>query len=73
LEKPEVEYRQVNLTVPGAQLIFSFFANSISKFDYFLKAAVAAAFDTLEGKPSFDYVFDFTGEVRLDRNEGVSL
>jgi len=25
LEKSEVEYRQVNLTVPGAQLIFFFF------------------------------------------------
>lgn len=39
----------------------------------FLIAAVATAFDTPEGKPPFDYVFDFTGEVRLDRNELVSL
>lgn len=37
-----------------------------------IPAAVAAAYDVAEGKPPFDYVFDFTGEVRHDRNEAVS-
>jgi hypothetical protein len=36
-------------------------------------AAVASAYDVPEGKPPFDYVFDFTGEVRHDRSEAVSL
>ena len=44
-----------------------------SKLFIFLStAAVASAFDVPEGKPSFDYVFDFTGEVRHDRSEAVS-
>jgi nucleoside-diphosphate-sugar epimerase len=52
LERPEVEYRQANLTV---------------------SAAVASAYDVPEGKPPFDYVFDFTGEVRHDRSEAIQI
>lgn len=35
-------------------------------------AAVESAFNPPEGKAAFDYVFDFTGEVRNERSEGVS-
>ena len=34
-------------------------------------AAIHSAFDPPEGKTVFDYVFDFTGEVRNDRSETV--
>ena len=36
-----------------------------------LVAAIHSAFDPPEGKTAFDYVFDFTGEVRNDRSETV--
>lgn len=35
-------------------------------------AAIHSAFDPPEGKTAFDYLFDFTGEVRNDRSETVS-
>ncbi|TFK42765.1 hypothetical protein BDQ12DRAFT_696217 [Crucibulum laeve] len=52
LAKPEVEYRQANLTVP---------------------AAISSAFDPSEGHGPFEYVFDFTGEVRNDRTEVIQI
>ncbi|KAJ3515965.1 hypothetical protein NLJ89_g1421 [Agrocybe chaxingu] len=36
-------------------------------------AAIQSAFDPPEGKPAFDYVFDFTGEVRYDRSELIQI
>ncbi|KAF9567629.1 hypothetical protein CPC08DRAFT_680950 [Agrocybe pediades] len=52
LDKPQVEYRQLNLTVPSA---------------------IASAFEPPEGQSAFDYVFDFTGEVRNDRSELIQI
>ncbi|KAF8797845.1 hypothetical protein BYT27DRAFT_7265004 [Phlegmacium glaucopus] len=52
LEKPEVEYRQVNLTVPSN---------------------IPATFEPPAGHSKFDYVFDFTGEVRHDRTEMIQI
>ncbi|KAF8078139.1 hypothetical protein FPV67DRAFT_1464325 [Lyophyllum atratum] len=52
LERPEVEYRQANLTVP---------------------ATIASCFDPTEGHDPYDYVFDFTGEVRHDRTEMIQI
>ncbi|KAF8894411.1 NAD-P-binding protein [Infundibulicybe gibba] len=52
LKKPEVEYRQANLTVA---------------------AKVAANFEPPEGQAAYDYVFDFTGEVRHDRTEMIQI
>ncbi|KAF5386875.1 hypothetical protein D9615_001683 [Tricholomella constricta] len=52
LAKPEVEYKQANLTVA---------------------ATVASSFDPPEGKAPYDYVFDFTGEVRHDRTEMIQI
>jgi hypothetical protein len=70
LKKPEVEYRQANLTVPGTLLmhICTFFLYSCA-----ILAAVAASFDPPEGKAPYDYVFDFTGEINHDRAEMVHL
>ncbi|KIM49305.1 hypothetical protein M413DRAFT_438490 [Hebeloma cylindrosporum] len=36
-------------------------------------AAIQAAFDPPEGNTAFDYVFDFTGEVRNDRSETIQI
>ncbi|KAH9484181.1 hypothetical protein JR316_0003661 [Psilocybe cubensis] len=36
-------------------------------------AAIQSAFDPPAGKPAFDYVFDFTGEVRNDRSELIQI
>ncbi|KAF5330668.1 hypothetical protein D9619_005885 [Psilocybe cf. subviscida] len=36
-------------------------------------AAVESAFNPPEGKPAFDYVFDYTGEVRNERSEGIQI
>lgn len=70
LEKTEVEYRQVNLTVPGvSEWLFILFKEILNLC---IPAAVASAYDVAEGQPPFDYVFDFTGEVRHDRSEAVS-
>ncbi|KAF9001941.1 hypothetical protein BDQ17DRAFT_1390891 [Cyathus striatus] len=52
LQKPEVEYRQVNLTVAST---------------------ISSTFESLEGKDPFDYVFDFTGEVRHDRTDVIQI
>ncbi|KAG5650371.1 hypothetical protein H0H81_012458 [Sphagnurus paluster] len=52
LARPEVEYKQANLTVA---------------------AAVASSFDPPEGQDPYDYVFDFTGEVRHDRTEIIQI
>jgi hypothetical protein len=52
LEKPQVEYRQANLTVP---------------------ATVSAALEPPEGQRGYDYVFDYTGEVRHDRTEMIQI
>ncbi|KAF9470242.1 NAD(P)-binding protein [Pholiota conissans] len=52
LKKPEVEYRQANLTVA---------------------ATIESAFAPPEDKSDFDYVFDFTGEVRSDRGEMIQI
>ncbi|GLB35141.1 putative NAD dependent epimerase dehydratase [Lyophyllum shimeji] len=52
LGKPEVEYKQANLTVP---------------------VTVATCFDPPEGHESYDFVFDFTGEVRHDRTEVIQI
>ncbi|RDB21502.1 hypothetical protein Hypma_011415 [Hypsizygus marmoreus] len=52
LEKPQVEYKQANLTVA---------------------AAVESSFDPPEGQDPYDYVFDFTGEVRHDRTEMIQI
>ncbi|RXW24887.1 hypothetical protein EST38_g929 [Candolleomyces aberdarensis] len=50
LEKPQVEYKQANLTV---------------------EAAITSAFEPPEGHAAFEYVYDFTGEVRADRTEVI--
>jgi len=50
LEKPNVEYRQANLT---------------------LQATIPPLFDPPSGKDAFDYVFDFTGEIRYDRTDVI--
>ncbi|KAF6764986.1 hypothetical protein DFP72DRAFT_869721 [Ephemerocybe angulata] len=50
LEKPEVEYKQANLTVG---------------------TTIASVFDPPEGQGEFDYVYDFTGEIRTDRTEVI--
>ncbi|KAF9456139.1 hypothetical protein BDZ94DRAFT_1276439 [Collybia nuda] len=52
LAQPQVEYRQVNLTVASA---------------------VASSFDPPDGVTPYDYVFDFTGEVRHDRTEMIQI
>ncbi|KDR81431.1 hypothetical protein GALMADRAFT_206951 [Galerina marginata CBS 339.88] len=36
-------------------------------------ATIESAFDAPTGKPDFDYVFDFTGEVRNDRSELIQI
>ncbi|KAJ8519898.1 hypothetical protein ONZ45_g3222 [Pleurotus djamor] len=36
-------------------------------------AAVASAFDPPEGQAAYDYVFDCTGEVRVDRTEVIQI
>jgi hypothetical protein len=52
LQKPEVEYRQVNLTV---------------------SSNISATFEPPTGHSNFDYVFDFTGEIRYDRTEMIQI
>jgi len=52
LEKPGVEYRQVNLTV---------------------SSNITTTFDPPAGHSNFDYVFDFTGEIRPDRTEMIQI
>ncbi|KIY43672.1 hypothetical protein FISHEDRAFT_68077 [Fistulina hepatica ATCC 64428] len=52
LAKPQVEYRQANLTVA---------------------TTIAAMFDPPEGQDPYDYVFDFTGEIRVDRTELIQI
>jgi len=52
LEKPNVEYRQANLTIAST---------------------IASCFDPPDGQPSYDYVFDFTGEIRVDRTEMIQI
>ncbi|KAF8163117.1 hypothetical protein B0H34DRAFT_780914 [Crassisporium funariophilum] len=52
LGKPEVEYRQANLTVAST---------------------IHSTFDPPAGLANFDYVFDFTGEVRHDRTEMIQI
>jgi hypothetical protein len=34
-------------------------------------ATVATVFEPPEGQPPWDYVFDFTGEIRFDRSDEV--
>ncbi|PPQ86881.1 hypothetical protein CVT25_012600 [Psilocybe cyanescens] len=60
LENPEVEYRQANLTVAGGR-------------NPDACPAIESAFEPPAGKPPFDYVFDFTGEVRNDRSELIQI
>lgn len=69
LEKPEVEYRQANLTVACKCSRAS--NRSCLKIMILSQAAIQSAFDPPQGKSEFEYVFDFTGEVRNDRSELV--
>jgi len=69
LDKPEVEYRQVNLTVPCALMELNFFATC--SYLSFPSANISATFEPPAGHSNFDYIFDFTGEVRHDRTEMV--
>lgn len=39
----------------------------------FPSANISATFEPPAGHPSFDYVFDFTGEIRHDRTEMVLI
>ncbi len=66
LNKPEVDYKQANLTVPCAS---TFLARD--DLAHLYTAMIPSLFDPPEGQDPYDYVFDLTGEVRQDRTEMV--
>lgn len=72
LQKPEVEYRQVNLTLPGmllALLLSSHLFRIINR--HRPPDKIPPVFEPPAGVPPYEYVFDFTGEVWSERSEEV--
>lgn len=65
LAKPEVDYKQANLTVSCTLAQLPVRATDT------LPAIIPTLFDPPEGQDAYDYVFDLTGEVRQDRTEMV--
>lgn len=59
----------MNLTVAGRVFVHVSFTVSLTR----LSGPVSEAFDPPEGQAPFSYVFDLTGEIRVDRIEQVGL